>query len=82
MRSGLLLEVVSIYCENAIVISIPATNTGMQQLKTDSLDPRPVTIKVAKGDRDRLRLVPGWQAKLRVKIKEIIQENGDGATGI
>jgi hypothetical protein len=50
----------------------------MQQLKADSLDPRPVTIKVAKGDRDRLKLVPNWQAKLRAKIKEIIQESNDG----
>jgi hypothetical protein len=57
------------------VISILATNTGMQQLKANSLDPKPVTIKVAKGDRNRLRLVIDWQEKLRVKIKEIIQEN-------
>lgn len=47
----------------------------MRQKLDDSLDRRPVTIKVRKGQRDRLRLVPDWQDKLRAKIDEIIEEN-------
>lgn len=64
--------------EDAIVISIPAKDKGMQQKLGDSLDRYPVTIKLQKGQRERLRSIAGWRDKLRVKIKELIQENDDG----
>lgn len=59
------------------MISIPAKDKGMQQKLDKSLDRRPVTIKLRKGQRDRLRSIAQWQDKLRVKIKELIQEDED-----
>jgi hypothetical protein len=39
------------------------------------LDRAPLTIKLEQGQRDRLRRVKDWQAKLRTAIETIVKES-------
>ena len=47
----------------------------MHQLKDDSLDREPLTIKLKKGAKAQLRSVPGWLAILRAAIDKIIADH-------
>jgi hypothetical protein len=38
-------------------------------------DKAPVQVKVLPGVRDRLKLVPDWQNRLRIAIDTLIEEN-------
>ena len=60
---------------DATVDSIPSTDKGMHQLSKDSLDRKPLTIKLKKGTKEQLRSIPGWLATLRSAIDKIIADH-------
>lgn len=43
--------------------------------KKIAYDQAPVQVKVLPGVRERLRLVPDWQNRLRIAIDTLIEEN-------
>ena len=47
----------------------------MHQLKDDSLDREPLTVKLKKGAKEQLRSIPGWIAILRSAIDKIIDDH-------
>ncbi len=44
-----------------------------------SLDPKPLTLKLRPGIRDRIRAIPNWQSELRDVIEGWLQEKLDRA---
>jgi len=45
-------------------------------LKTNPLDPFPLTLKLPKGLRSRVRLIPNWQNELREVIEKWVKSRG------
>jgi len=43
----------------------------------NKLDVTPLAIRLDVGVRDQIRLIPGWQDKVRALLKKWAEDNGD-----
>ena len=49
---------------------------GAKKILNQSLDKHPISFKGYEGQKEKLKLVPDWQEKLRLYVNRLIAENG------
>lgn len=49
---------------------------GAKKILSRSLDKHPISFKSYEGHKEKLKLVPHWQEKLRLYVDQLIVENG------
>ena len=49
---------------------------GAKKILNQALDKHPISFKGYEGQKEKLKLVPGWQEKLRLYVDRLIAENG------